>query len=144
MSENNNKRSRVVVRIGEAEIELEGEHSNVLSLMGKPLFEFIRGFQETIGELPSTMAEAPEVSEEAAKEFPPQLGKVDTMAEALSQLYKKPWGRTPRKLEDIMNVLEVNGLYYRKSAVATQLVYMMRRKEIRRFGKRGSYKYVAA
>jgi len=142
MSESN--RSRVVVRIGDAQIELEGEHSNVKSLMGEPLFRFIRGFQEVIGELPTTPAETPEVVEKAAKEFPPQLGKVDTMSNALSALFKKDWGKKPRSLEEIMNVLEVNGLYYKKSAVATQLVRMMRNKEVRRFGTRGSYKYVVA
>lgn len=138
------KRSRVVIRIGEAQIELEGEHSNVQSLMGEPLFKFIRGFQEVLGELPSTTPETPEVPEKAAKEFPPQLGEVDTMSDALSILFKKDWGRKPRTLEEIMNVLEVNGLYYKKAAVATQLVRMMRKREVRRFGTRGSYKYVAA
>ena len=142
MSENN--RSRIVVRIGDAQIELEGEHSNVKSLMGEPLFKFIRGFQEVIGELPATPAETPEIPEKGAKEFPPQLGKVDTMSDAISNLFKKDWGKKPRSLEEIMNVLEVNGLYYKKSAVATQLVRMMRNREVRRFGTRGSYKYVAA
>lgn len=142
MSENN-KRSRVVVQIGEAKVELEGEHSNVKELMGNPLFEFIKGFQKSVGELPVPTTVAPEVEEETAKEFPPQLGKVDTMADALTELFKKPWGRQPRKLEDIMNVLEVNGLYYKKSAVSTQLVHMMRKQEIRRFGARRNYQYVA-
>lgn len=143
MSEKNN-RSRIVVRIGEAQIEIEGEHSNVQSLMGEPLFEFIRGLQEVIGELPPIPSEVPEVPEKAVKEFPPQLGKVDTMATALSQLFKKDWGKKPRTLEEVMTVLEVNGLYYKKAAVATQLVRMMRKKEVRRFGVRGSYKYVVA
>lgn len=142
MDENN--RSRVVIRIGDVQIELEGKHSNVKSLMGKSLFKFIRSLQEVIGELPSTISETPEVAEETAKEFPPQLGKVATMSEALSMLFKKDWGKKPRTLEEIMNVLEVNGLYYKKSAVATQLVHMMRKRELRRFGKKGSYKYVAA
>lgn len=143
MSENN-KRSRVVVQIGEAKVELEGEHSNVKELMGNTLFEFIKGFQKSVGELPVPTTATPEVEEEQAKEFPPQLGKVDTMSGALSKLFSKPWGRKPRKLEDIMNVLEVNGLYYKKAAVATQLVHMMRRQEIRRFGSRRKYQYVAA
>ena len=143
MSEND-KPSRVVVRIGEAQVELEGTHSNVQSLMGKPLFDFIKGFQKAIGELSPTTLEVPEVSEEAAREFPPQLGKVATMSDALSALFNKPWGSKPRTLEEVMNVLEVNGLYYKKAAVATQLVRMMRKKEVRRFGIRGSYKYVKA
>lgn len=142
MSENE-KRSRVVVRIGEAQVELEGEHSNIKELMGKLLFEFIEGFRKSIGELPTSIVVTPEVEEKPAKEFPPQLGKVGTMAEALTELFKKPWGRKPRKLEDIMNVLEINGLYYKKSAVSTQLVHMMRKQEIRRFGTRRSYQYVA-
>lgn len=65
------------------------------------------------------------------------------MSEALSTLFKKEWGRKSRTLDAIMEVLEINGLYYKKAAVATQLVRIMRRQEIRRFGTRGSYKYVA-
>ena len=79
-----------------------------------------------------------------AKEFPPQLGRPGTMSEAISTLFKKDWGKKPRTLDAIMEVLEINGLYYKKAAVATHLVRMMRKQEIRRFGKRGSYKYVAA
>ncbi len=139
-----NKRSRIIVRIGEAQVEIEGEHSNVEKLMGEPIFKFIRGFQKVVGELPPATTDIPEVPEEPATQFPPQLGKVDAMSEAISMLFKKDWGKKPRSLEEIMNVLEVNGLYYKKAAVATQLVRMMRKKEVRRFGTRGNYKYVSA
>jgi hypothetical protein len=112
-------------------------------MMGEPIFKFIKGFQKAIGELPPPTSEAPEVPEESATEFPPQLGKVGAMSDAISALFKKDWGKKPRSLEEVMNVLEVNGLYYKKAAVATQLVRMMRKKEVRRFGARGSYKYVS-
>ena len=136
------KRSRVFIRIGEFEVELEGEQSKIEELMGEQLFKFIQGLQKVTGELPSAVT--PEVPAAKAKEFPPQLGRPGTMSEALSALFAKDWGRKPRTLDAIMEVLEVNGLYYKKAAVATQLVRMMRKQEIRRFGKRGSYKYVAA
>lgn len=135
------RRSRVVIRIGELVVELEGEHTNVENLMGKPLFDFIQGLQKVTGELPSVAI--PEVPKAEPKEFPPQLGRPSNMSEALSTLFKKDWGRKPRTLAEIMEVLEINGLYYKKAAVATQLVYMMRKQEVRRFGKRRSYKYVA-
>ena len=41
------KRSHVVIRIGELEVELEGEHSNVEKLMGEPLFKFIQVYPRT-------------------------------------------------------------------------------------------------
>lgn len=135
------KRTHVVIRIGEFQVELEGEHSNVEKLMGEQLFKFIQGLQKVTGELPHVVA--PEVHAAEAKEFPPQLGRPGTMSEALSTLFRKDWGRKPRTLQAIMEVLEVNGLYYSKAAVSTQLVHMMRRQEVRRMGKRGSYEYVA-
>lgn len=135
------KGTHVVIRIGEFQVELEGEHSNVEKLMGEQLFKFIQGLQKVTGELPHVVA--PEVPAAEAKEFPPQLGRPGTMSEALSTLFKKDWGRKRRTLQAIMEVLEVNGLYYSKAAVSTQLVHMMRRQEVRRMGKRGSYEYVA-
>lgn len=135
--------SRVVVRMGEFEVELEGSHTNVQSLMGKPLFEFIEKLQKVVSEIPTPEAEMPEAA--PPTEYPPPLGKPATLGEALLKLMKESdWGRKPRSLQEIMSALETNGLYYKKAAVATTLVTLMKKKELRRLGTRGSYQYVAA
>lgn len=133
--------SRVVIRMGDFQIELEGSHANVQSLMGKPLFDFIEKLQKVVGELPPTEAQV--MPEEKAKEFPPPLGRPSSTIEALSTLFKTEWGRKPRALSEIMDALEANGLYYKKPVVAKVLVDLIKKKEIRRLGARGAFQYVA-
>ena len=142
--EEGNKHSRILVRIGDFQIELEGIHKNVKSLMGEPLFEFIKNLQNVVGEVPTIEARAPEV-EAPPTEYPPPLGKPPTLGAALRKLLvESNWGKKPRTLGEVMTALETNGLYYKKSAVATTLVTLMKNKELRRLGTRRSYRYVAA
>lgn len=130
------------MRIGDVEIELEGEHSRVIELMGGlSLFDFIKELQETVGELPPpTISEMPEAE---AKEYAPPLGKPSSVTEALTTLFKTDWGKKPRTLSEVMGVLETNGLYYRKAAVAKILVDLTKNRQVRRLGSRGNFQYVA-
>jgi hypothetical protein len=133
--------SRVSVKIGDFQVELEGTHSNVQELMGKRLFEFIKDLQKTLEEVPSPIEVTPEVPPE--EEAVPPLGRPSTTIEALSTLFKTDWGRKPRPLSQIMGALEANGLYYKKPVVAKVLVDLIKKKEIRRLGSKGNYQYVA-
>jgi len=142
--EDKSEHSKISVRLGEFQIELEGTHANVLSLMGKPLYDFIKELQKVIGEIPS-VEEVRTVEEAPPTEYPPPLGKPSSLAEALTKLMVETgWGRKPRSLGEIMTALETNGLYYKKAAVATTLVYLVKNGTLRRLGSRGSFQYVAA
>lgn len=138
--EEKKEHSRVSVQIGNFRVEMEGTHKNVESLMDKQVLDFIGKLQKTIGEIPTPVT--PEVAEEAEEVIPP-LGRPSTTMEALSTLFITDWGKTPRTLAEVMNALEANGLYYKKAVVAKVLVDLIKRKELRRLGKRGSYQYVA-
>ena len=145
-SEKPSERSKVVVRVGDVQIEVEGTLSTVTSLMGNKdnVFDMVRELRRIISEIPSVGEEVSLASEGEAEVLPPQLGKPATCTEALSTLFGTEWGKQPRSLAEIMEVLELNGLYYRKSAVAKILTDLMKRKEIRRLGSRGSFKYVSS
>lgn len=144
-SEKPPEKSKVVVRIGNVQIEVEGSLSTVKSLMGNKnnVFDMVRELQKTVAEIPSVEAISP-FPEVEAEVLPPQLGKPASCREALSTLFGTDWGRQPRTLAEIMEVLEVNGLYYRKSAVAKILTDLMKNREIRRLGSRGKFKYVSS
>ena len=141
-NEQDKEHSRVSVRIGDFQVELEGTHGNVKKLMGEDLFDFIKGLQETTKSLPISAEISPEVSPE--EEAVPPLGRPSTTSEALSQLFKTEWGRKPRPLSEIMKALEANGLYYKKPVVAKVLVDLIKKKELRRLGSKGNFLYVAA
>lgn len=141
-NEKNKEHSRVLVRIGDFQVELEGTHGNVMKLMGKDLFKFIRGLQETTKQVSSSVEVSPEVAPE--EEAVPPLGRPSTTIDALSQLFKTEWGKKPRLLSDVMQALEANGLYYQKAVVARVLVDLIKKKELHRIGSKGSFQYVAS
>jgi len=141
--EGENEHSRVSVRLGDFQVELEGTHANVTSLMGESLYNFIKELQNVVGEMPSV--EEIEVEEAPPMEYPPPLGKPATLTEALTNLMvNSGWGRKPRTLGEIMTALETNAIYYKKAAVATVLVQLVKKNILRRLGTRGSFTYVAA
>ena len=41
-----------------------------------------------------------------------------------------------------MKAFEINGLYYKKAVVATILVDLMKKKELRRLGEKRNFQYV--
>jgi len=140
--EKKKEHSRVSVRIGDFQVELEGTHGNVTKLMGEDLFKFIKGLQETTKQVPSSIEVGPEVAPE--EEAVPPLGRPSTTIDALSQLFKTEWGKKPRLLSDVMQALEANGLYYQKPIVAKILVDLIKKKELHRIGSKGSFQYVAS
>jgi uncharacterized coiled-coil protein SlyX len=90
--ENEQKRehSRISVRIGEIHVELEGTYDNIKKLMGKELFDFAKGLQETKKQLPPSTGITPEVAPKAPEVTPkektvPPPTKPPAIAKALSQ-----------------------------------------------------------
>jgi hypothetical protein len=141
--------TKISVRLGDFEVNLEGTHENVESIMGQRLFNFIKELQKLAGELPITVEQTKEetkTSEEAPPtEYPPPLGKPANLSEALTKLMVDTgWGSKPRTLGEIMTALETNAIYYKKSAVATVLVLLVKKGTLRRLGTRGSFTYVMA
>lgn len=138
-----NERSRVSIAIGDFKVDLEGTHANVISLMGTPLYEFIRELQNVVGEIPS---EETEIEKAPPKEYPPQLaiGKPKNASEAITALMQLGWGREPRAFGEIKNALETNGIYFSKGTLAGTLNYLVKKGTLRRLGTRGNFKYVSA
>ena len=111
--------------------------------MGNPLYKFIKELQSVVGELPSEEVKA--IEEAPPAEYPPPLGKPATLTEALTKLMVETgWGSKPRTLGEIMTALETSAIYYKKAAVATVLVQLVKKNILRRLGTRGSFTYVAA
>jgi putative ABC transport system ATP-binding protein len=83
------------VRIGEVQVELEGTYDNIKKLMGKELFDFTKGLQETKKQLPSSTEITPKVTPKAPEVAPkektvPPPSRPSTTSEALSQPSRVP------------------------------------------------------
>lgn len=138
----------VAVRLGDFEIKIEGKHENVKTLMGEPLYDFIRGLQSVSEELPEVTTSTTVTTttdETPITEYPPPLGKPRTLADALRNLMiSSEWGSRPRQLNEIMTAMETSGIYYSSGQVSRRLLDLVRQNELRRLGTRGNYRYVAA
>jgi len=86
--ERNEERSRISVRIGEVQVELEGTYDNIKKLMDKELFDFAKGLQETTEQLPSSTGITPEAAPKE-KTVPPPT-KPLTTAKTSPQLSSMP------------------------------------------------------
>jgi len=96
-NEQKKEHSRISVRIGEVQVELEGTYDNIKKLMGKELFDFTKGLQETKKQLPSSTEITPAVTPKAPVVTPrvpevapkekavPPPARPSTTSEALSQ-----------------------------------------------------------
>jgi hypothetical protein len=102
-------RSRISVRIGEVQVELEGTYGNIKKLMDKELFDFAKGLQETTEQLPSsagiTPAVAPKAPEVTPKEKtvppptkPPTTAKTLSQPSSVSSIGKTPEKKAQRKI----------------------------------------------
>lgn len=54
-----------------------------------------------------------------------------------------PWGRTPKSLGDIIDVLKTNAIYHSKSSIAGSLTQLVQKGDLRRIkGEDGDWKYL--
>jgi outer membrane murein-binding lipoprotein Lpp len=94
-NEQKKEHSKISVRIGDVQVELEGTYENIKKLMDKELFDFAKGLQETKKQLPSSTGITPETAPKAPevtlkeKTVPPP-SKPSTTTGALSQPSRVP------------------------------------------------------
>ena len=69
-NEQNKERSKISLRVGEVQVELEGTYGNIKKLMDKELFDFTKGMQGTAKQLPSSTEITPEVTPKAPEVTP--------------------------------------------------------------------------
>ena len=89
-NEQKKEHSKISVRIGDIQVELEGTYDDIKKLMDKELFDFAKGLQETKKQLPSSTEITPETAPKAPEVTPkektvPPPSKPSTTSGALSQ-----------------------------------------------------------
>lgn len=98
----NKEHSRISLRVGEVQVELEGTYDNIKKLMDKDLVDFTRGLEKTTTQLPSSAEitptvppKAPETAPKATEVTPkektmPLPSKSSSASEAPSQAPRLP------------------------------------------------------
>ena len=65
------------------------------------------------------------------------IDKGDSLGDILSKFFADQWGRSPRRLSDVREVLQSYGLNYPKQSVAVALLRLAKGSKIRRFKSTG-------
>lgn len=127
-------------KYGNIEIELKGVKEDVEYFLDKILN--IVGGEKLKKEVAFESIEI----KESIEEIPTLTIKSgEPLTEVLSKVFRSEWGREPRALREVINLLETYGLYYNKSTVAVTLNRLVKRGILRRIrGKDGIYRYVNA
>ena len=97
-NEQNQDRSKIAVRLGEVQVEIEGTQENIKKLMNKELFEFTKGLEATTKQqsppptevIPEISAKKPEVAPKEKVAPPPPPIKSSTTAQTPSQSSRVP------------------------------------------------------
>ncbi|MCP8321507.1 MAG: hypothetical protein H3Z52_11305 [archaeon] len=136
---------KIRVRLGVNEAEIEAPLSAVK--------EAIHLIPELVQHLPKSITTQPlqtkpeaitEISskEENLTEKPKILPEIkvekdDSLPNVITKFFKDEWGRHPRKLSDVRDVLESYGLIYPKQSVAVALLRLAKEGKLRRFKDEG-------
>src|SRR2546427_6799205 len=73
----------------------------------------------------------------------PSISKTKGLTEAILNLLKTNWGKTPREWGEISEALRRNALHYSKGSVTGTLTLLTQSGKLRRIKEGRSYKYVA-
>jgi hypothetical protein len=134
---------RLRVRIGDMEVELGGEKSEVLSTL-EDLDEIVGkvsvAFNEENRKKP---AKARKPKEELTPLDHPKVERTNQCGEAVTSLLSTDWGKTPRTIGELREAMEANAIFYPKTTLSGVLVWLVKKGQLRRWkDKKRGYLYV--
>ncbi|MDG6928104.1 MAG: hypothetical protein JRN10_00940 [Nitrososphaerota archaeon] len=151
--------ARIKLKIGVNEIELSGQKADMefLSALAMKMFDEASSAPNSAqNEQRASQAEL----NAADKGYPAESGKVPDRIEQLPQVSLEPngslpinilrlfsaeWGKKPRRLAEVKEILDNYGMVYPKQTVAVTLLRLAKEGKIRRFkSERGEYVYVSS
>ena len=142
---------RIRVRSGSNEIEIESNLAQIREAL-ELVPEIISKFPEVpAARAPSAQQQQPSVPGAIQKDAGPtamptiMVEKGDSLGDIVAKFFNDPWGRNPRNLNEVREVLQLYGLTYPKQSVAVALLRLAKSSKIRRFkGSGGEYVYTAS
>jgi hypothetical protein len=102
--------------------------------------ETLEEINNVLGELFS-LEKAHGTSGTDSVDFPALPGSTGCV-DAIRSLMQTEWGKSPRAMVEIKEVLEANGLHFTKGTLSGTLTLMTQRGNLRRFRKNGKWVYV--
>lgn len=139
--------AKIRVRVPSAEVEIEAplqELKEIIALLPELMAQLpVNAVQSSP---PKETVQAEQKHEQANSEMPTiSLEKSDSLSDIIAKIFREPWGRKPRKLNHVREVLESYGLIYPKQSVAVTLLRLAQSGKLRRFkDDSGEFVYTAS
>ncbi len=145
MSSNNVK---IKVKFGVNEVEIESplqsirDAVDVIPSIIRNIGNSVKATEQAMAELsehvnnlePKTLQNVPEIT----------IDKGDSLSDMIMKMFKDAWGKQPRRLADVRQVLDSYGLSYPKQSVAVTLMRLAQNGKLRRFkGANSEFVYTA-
>ena len=133
------------VRMGEIEVELGGDKTEVISAINELPFiigKVIQAFDIEAGSHTETITRTAEQTQNVNV---PKINKVDKCGEAVVSLLTTEWGKTPRAIRELREAMEANAIFFPKTTLSGVLVWLVKKGRIRRWkDKKKGYLYARA
>ncbi len=140
--------AKIRVRVPSAEVEIEApvEHlKDVIALLPELLAQLPEKAPSNMMETAKEQAEWPKPQGDQETMPTITLEKSDSLSEIVIKMFREVWGRKPRKLNQVREVLESYGLIYPKQSVAVTLLRLAQSGKLRRFkDEGGEFVYTAS
>ena len=139
--------TKIKLRISNIEIEIECDIHNLEEIISKipKIIESVNNTSEI--HTKDNNFSIVNNSVETEPIIPPDItiNKSDSLTDVLLKLFTSNWSNTPKKLNEIREILQLYGLMYPKQTVAVTLLRMAKSGRLRRFkSNTGEYVYTAS
>ncbi len=131
------------VRIGDMEVELGGERSEVLSTLDDldSIVEKITAAFNEESKKKQVKVEKPEEESDTIKY--PKIERTSQCSDAVVGLLTTEWGMTPRAIGELREAMEANAVFFPKTTLSGVLVWLVKKGRLRRWkDKKRGYLYV--
>ena len=131
------------VRIGDMEVELGGEKSEVLSTLDD-LDDIVKKIKGAFNEESKTKPVKIKKPEEESDTINyPKIERTSQCSDAVVGLLSTDWGRTPRAIGELREAMEANAVFFPKTTLSGVLVWLVKKGRLRRWkDKKRGYLYV--
>ena len=139
--------TKIKLRISNIEVEIECDIHNLEEIISKipKIIESVNNTSEI--HTKDNNFSIVNNSVETEPIIPPDItiNKSDSLTDVLLKLFTSNWSNTPKKLNEIREILQLYGLMYPKQTVAVTLLRMAKSGRLRRFkSNTGEYVYTAS
>ena len=147
MSDDN---SKIKIRLGSFELEVEGKEDYVNTIIGEDITEFIEKIKPFITEYLMVKNTFDSTKEDQTQSKSgsiidtniPQITGTQGLRDGIKKLFATEWGKAPRSISEINIALETNALHYDVKNIGSRLAEMIKQGEIRRIGTKRNYQYI--